>query len=238
MKKERLPIPVLLRNVALAALAFCLVLATPTGWLYDLWAGTGTGQGQRPGEGVSQLRRQEDAATFFYAQTPATVAGGELVACPLARLRDVEQAGVHKYNSTGARRTAYTSEYILADYPLPAGQRALQGLVGGFYNRYYLTALEDGSYLCVYFDDYLTLTGSDKYPTGYVRYATAQERQMLAQMSEDYAVDTAYVLDMYRHGKVSWMLDLLLRLGVLFAVGAAASAAWGAWKKRKAEVAG
>jgi len=26
-------------------------------------------------------------------------------------------------------------------------QRALQGLVGGFYNHYYLTELEDGSYL-------------------------------------------------------------------------------------------
>ncbi len=233
MKQERPSIPVLLRNAALAALAFCLVLATPTGWLYDLWAGTGTGQGQRPGEGVSQLRRQEDVASCFFAQTPVTVAGGDLTACPLARLRDVRQAGIHKYNSTGAKRAAYISEYIFADYPLPPGQRALQGLVGGFYNRYYLMALEDGSYLCVYFDDYLTLTGPDEYPTGYVRYATAEERQMLARMSADYDVDTAYVLDMYRHGKVSWTLDILLRLGVLFLVGTAASAAWGAWKKRK-----
>jgi len=230
--------PVVLRNVALAALAFFLVLATPTGWLYDLWAGTGTEQGQRPGEGVVQLRRQEDVTAFFYAQTPATVTGGELVACPLARLRDVRQAGMHHYNSTSARRASYISEYIFADYPLPPGQRALQGLVGGFYNRYYLTTLEDGSYLCVYFDDYLTLTGPEEYPTGYVRYATAQERQMLARMAEDYDMDTAYVLDMYRHGKVSWMLDILLRLGVLFVVGTAASTAWGAWKKRKAEVTG
>lgn len=33
-------------------------------------------------------------------------------------------------------------------------------------------------------------------------------------MAEDYDVDSVYVLDMYRHGKVSWMLDVLLRLAV------------------------
>ncbi len=235
MKQQRPSLPVILRNVVLTVLAFWLVLATPTGWLYDLWAGTGTGQGQRPGEGVSQLRRQEDVQSFFYTQTPATVTGGgDLVACPLARLRDVEQEGVHYYNSTSAKRAAYISEYIFADYPLPPWQRALQGLVGGFYNRYYLTELEDGSYLCVYFDDYLTLVDGDQYPTGYVRYATAEERRMLDRMAADYGVDTVYVLDMFRHGKVSWMLDLLLRLGVLAVVAIGAATVRGAWEKRKA----
>lgn len=228
MKKGQPSTPVILRNIVFTLLAFWLMLTAPTGWLYDLWAGTGTEQGQRPGEGVSLLRRQENVSSFFYAQTPATVTGGDLVACPLARLRDVEQAGTHHYNSASARRASYISEYI---HPLPPGQRALQGLVGGFYNRYYLTALEDGSYLCVYFDDYLTLTGPDEYPTGYVRYDTAEERRMLARMAEDYGVDTAYVLDMYRHGKVSWMLDILLRL----IVGIVSVTALEAWEKRKAE---
>ncbi len=227
--------PVILRNIVCAALAFWLVLAAPTGWLYDLWAGVGTEQGQRPGEGVHRLRRQEDVVSFFYAQTPATVTGKDLAACPLARLRDVEQEGMHYYNTPSAKRAAYISEYIFADYPLPPWQRMLQGLVGGFYNRYYLMALEDGSYLCVYFDDYLTLTGTDEYPVGYIRYTTTEERRMLAQMSGDYDVDTAYVLDMYRYGKVSWLLDVPLRLAVLFVVGTAAVAAWEAWKKRKTE---
>ena len=218
-----------------AVLAFWLMLAAPTGWLYDLWAGAGTGQGQQPGEGVRQLQRQEAVRSFFYAQTPATAAGDNLVACPLARLRDVEQAGTHDHRSYGTKMAAYISEYMSADYPLSSCQRMFQGLVGGFYNRYYLTELEDSSYLCVYFDDYLTLMGADEYPTGYVRYTTTEERRMLNQMSEDYGVDTVYVLDMYRHGKVSWTLDILLRLAVLFIVGMVIITVRGVRKRRKVE---
>ena len=59
-----------------AVLVLAVVAALPTGWLYDLWAGTGTGQGQRPGEGVEPLRRQEDVERFFLSRTPATVPAG------------------------------------------------------------------------------------------------------------------------------------------------------------------
>lgn len=215
MFKGQRTIPTILRNIVCAALALWMMLAAPTGWLYDLWAGTGTEQGQRPGEGVQQLQRQEDVEAFFWAGTPATITGGELVACPLARLRDAEQEGTHYHRSYGAKRAAYVSEYIFANYPLSPWQRTLQGLVGGFYNRYYLTELEDGSWLCVYFDDYLTLTGGGEYPTGYIRYTTTEERRVLNQMQADYDLDTVYVLDMYRHGKVSWMLDAALRFSVL-----------------------
>ena len=47
---------------------------------------------------------------------------------------------------------------------------------------------------------------------------------MLTQMAEDYDVDPVYVLDMYRYGKVNWMLDVLLRLAVCVA---AAVIVWG-----------
>ena len=234
MKNSQHSIPTILRNIVCAALALWLMLAAPTGWLYDLWAGTGTGQGQRPGEGVQQLRRQEDVSSFFYAQTPATVTGGELVACPLARLRDAAQEGTHYHRSYGAKRAVSVSEYIYADYPLPPWQRMLQGLAGGYYNRYYLTELEDGSWLCMYFDDYLTLTGGDEYPTGYLRYTTTEERRVLNQMQADYDLDTVYVLDMYRHGKVSWMLDVLLRLAVLAVVGVLALSARKLWSSKRA----
>ena len=235
MFKGQRTIPTILRNIVCAALALWLMLAAPTGWLYDLWAGTGTEQGQRPGEGVQQLQHQEDVEAFFWAGTPATITGGELVACPLARLRDAEQEGTHYHRSYGAKRAAYVSEYIFANYPLSPWQRTLQGLVGGFYNRYYLTELEDGSWLCVYFDDYLTLTGGGEYPTGYIRYTTTEERRVLNQMQADYDLDTVYVLDMYRHGKVSWMLDVLLRLAVLAVVGIGAATVRSVWKKRKAD---
>ena len=235
MKKGQHSIPAILWNIVCAVLALWLMLAAPTGWLYDLWAGTGTGQGQRPGEGVQQLQRQEDVETFFWAGTPATITGGELVACPLARLRDAEQEGTHYHRSYGTKRAASVSEYIFADYPLSPWQRTLQGLVGGFYNRYYLTELEDGSWLCVYFDDYLTLTGGDEYPTGYIRYTTTEERRVLNQMQADYDLDPVYVLDMYQHGKVSWMLDVLLRLAVLAVAGIGAATVRSLWKRRKAD---
>lgn len=233
MFKGQRTIPTILRNIVCAALALWMMLAAPTGWLYDLWAGTGTEQGQRPGEGVQQLQHQEDVEAFFWAGTPATITGGELVACPLARLRDAEQEGTHYHRSYGAKRAAYVSEYIFANYPLSPWQRTLQGLVGGFYNRYYLTELEDGSWLCVYFDDYLTLTGGGEYPTGYIRYTTTEERRVLNQMQADYDLDTVYVLDMYRHGKVNWMVDIGLRLAVVLAVYLVVATATAHFKCRK-----
>lgn len=224
MKKASFSLPAILRNIICAALVLLMLLAAPTGWLYDLRAGEGTGQGQRPSADVQRLQRQEDIETFFLSTTPATVNGGELVACPLARLRDAEQAGVHTHHNSGVKRSVSVSEYTYADYPFPPFQRFIQGFVGGYYNRYYLTELEDGSWLCVYFDDYLALTGTDNYPTGYVRYTTTEERRMLNRMAEDYDVDPVYVLDMYQHGKVSWMIDVLLRLVVCLA---AAGIVWG-----------
>ena len=224
MKQGAFSLAAVLRNTICAALVLLVLLAAPTGWLYDLRAGEGTGQGQRPSADVQRLRRQEDIETCFLNSTPATVDGGELAACPLARLRDVGQAGVHTHHNSGVKRSVSVSEYIYADYPLPPFQRFVQGLVGGYYNRYYLAELEDGSWLCVYFDDYLAWTEAGNYPTGYVRYTTTEERRMLNRMAGDYEVDPVYVLDMYQHGKVNWMLDVLLRLAVCVA---AAVIVWG-----------
>ena len=93
--------------------------------------------------------------------------------------------------------------------------------------------LGDNSWLCVYFDDYLTLTGTDAYPAGYVRYTTTEERRMLNRMAEDYDVDPVYVLDMYRHGKVNWMLDVGLRLAVVLVVVFGVVTLQNLWKKQK-----
>lgn len=218
MKKTSFSLPAILRNIIYAALVLLVLLAAPTGWLYDLRAGEGTGQGQRPSADVQRLQQQEDIETFFLSSTPATVNGGELVACPLARLRDGAQEGVHTHHNSGVKRSVSVSEYIYSDYPLPPFQRFIQGFAGGYYNRYYLAELADGSWLCVYFDDYLAWTEAGNYPTGYVRYTTTEERRMLNRMAEDYDVDPVYVLDMYRHGKVSWMLDAGLRLAVVLVV--------------------
>lgn len=100
-------------------------------------------------------------------------------------------------------------------YPTgPVRNFLLHTLASGYYNRYYLAPLEDGTYVCVYFDDYLMLRLGEELPTGYIRDTTTEEKTMLRQIAEDYEVDPVYVLDMYRHGKVNQILDLAIRAGV------------------------
>ena len=54
---------------------------------------------------------------------------------------------------------------------------------------------------------------------------------MLHQMAEDYEVDPVYVLDMYRHGKVNWILDLAIRAGIGLLLLVVGSAIVGGMKK-------
>ena len=48
MKKESFSLCIILRNTICATLVFLVMLSAPTGWLYDLWGGEGTEQGQWP----------------------------------------------------------------------------------------------------------------------------------------------------------------------------------------------
>ena len=201
-----------------------LMMCAPTGWIYDLWAGTGTEQGQMPDPSVSEAHTQADVEAAYFQNAPITTSKIGLIEAPLLRLRDTEYAGEHTRRRNGVRRTVTISEYIPIADPAPVRGLLLDFLASGFYNRYYLAPLEDGAYVCVYFDDYLMLCPGEALPTGYVRYATTEEKTMLRQLTEAYEVDPVYVLDMYRHGKVSWMLDLAIRAGaglLLLAVGSA-----------------
>lgn len=202
-----------------------LFLYVPTGWIYDLWAGTGTEQGQWPNEDVQLVRGQEDLLPFHMA--PVTVTASNLVRCPLMRLRDLDWEGEHYVGNHGKHYTIeeYNSTGIIP-FSLPA-----ESLL---YNRYYLMELEDGSWICAYFDDYLVLTNSSRFPTGYLRSASREERQMLSQMARDYDVNTHWVIDMYRHGKMSLSIDILLRILFLCGIGCVVSLILHSWKKRKA----
>ena len=191
-----------------------LLMSAPTGWIYDLWAGTGTGQGQMPDPSVSVVHTQADVEDSYFQNAPITTSKEGLIEAPLLRLRDTEYAGEHTSRRNGIRRSVTISEYISIADLAPVRYFLLDVLASGFYNRYYLAPLEDGSYVCVYFDDYLMLCPGEELPTGYVRYATTEEKTMLRQMAENYEVNPVYVLDMYRHGKVIWMLDLVIRAGV------------------------
>ena len=205
----------ILKIVCGIAVTFWLMMGAPTGWIYDLGVGTGTEQGQMPDQSVSVIHTQDDVEGFFFQTTPATVPKESLVRCPLLRLRDLGYAGEHTYHNSGVKKTAIVSEYIPVAYPTgPIRSFLLKFLASGHYNGYYLAPLEDGSYVCVYFDDYLMLRSGDELPTGYIRYTTTEEKTMLHQMAEEYEVDPVYVLDMYRYGKVSWMLDFAIRAGI------------------------
>ena len=199
-----------------------IMLSAPTGWIYDLGAGTGTEQGQMPDPSVSMVYTQADVEEFFLQNTPATAEKDGLIRCPLLRLRDPEYAGRH---TRSKKSTIVISEYISVAYPAGLVRKLLlQFLAGGCYNSYFLAPLEDGSYVCVYFDDYLLLHPGGQMPVGYVRYATTEEKRMLRQMEEHYEVEPAYVLDMYRHGKVNWTVDLIIRAAVGILLLAAGSA--------------
>ena len=180
----------ILKIVCGVAFAFWLMMGAPTGWIYDLGVGTGTEQGQMPDQSVSVIHTQDDVEGFFFQTTPATVPKESLIRCPLLRLRDSEYAGEHTHLNGQTKRTVVISEYIPVAYPTgPIRSFLLRFLASGHYNGYYLAPLEDGSYVCVYFDDYLMLRSGDELPTGYIRYTTTEEKAMLHQMAEDYELD-------------------------------------------------
>ena len=78
--------------------------------------------------GVSSASRDEEEIEIcFLGSTPVTVVGGELVPCPLARLRDVGQEGPHYHHNGSTKRSVYISEYITADYPCQPGNMRSSG---------------------------------------------------------------------------------------------------------------
>ena len=215
MQKRRFSIA----TIVYIIITIFIMVTLPTGWLYDLKSGAGTEQGQKATENVQLLQTQQDIPYFFDTNTPVTVTGNHLVACPLARLRDIQQKGLHYQRIHHTTRQVYTSEYITIHYPVKCWEKTLQKiLAGGMYNRYYLIQLSDNSWRCVYFDDYLALINTNHYPTGYIRYTTTVEKNMLNQMAQHYNVDTVYMLDMYQYGKVNAIFDIVLRFILLVVV--------------------
>ena len=208
----------------LAILSILAVFALPTSWVYDLGLKAGTEQGQRPGAQVQAVQTREDIHTLILANAPATVSPEGLIPCPLARLRDSEQSNRRIHYSSG-RRSSRTfqgfDDYRVLPRDPGALDRLWQLLWGGTYNSgYYLKPLEDGTYLCVYLDDCAFLFGEpEELYTGRLRSVDAPEeaRMLHAMEAEGYDVDTMFILDMYRHGKVNQFADIAMRAGIWFA---------------------
>ncbi len=231
--------PLLLLQIAACGI-FCLWIVMgsfPTGWIYDIGVSEGTAQGEWPDSSVSQLTGQEALESYFLQQTPTTVNGSHLIQCPLMRLRDVNWAGEHHTRVKRVKRTVYVSEYLTLSNPVSWWQNILRVFAtGGSYNRYFLMELADSSYVCVYFDDYILwrnmFSEGSIFPTGYLRQSTADERSMLESMEGKYHVNASYVLDLYRHGKMSESIDLILRAVLAFIGTCAICLVWDQVKKR------
>lgn len=199
----------------------------PAGWVYDLGGGTGTEQGQMPDSSVQVVRAQDELEDLRFWDVPVTVPKKDLIQCPLLHLRDPGVAGSF---TNSKKMTHEISEYLFMDYPIGLMGKWRPWLGATYYNTYYLAPLEDGSYLCVYFDDYLTLLPGDRLHTGRVRYTTPEERTMLHGMAKHYAVKPEYILDMYRPEKCSLMAETTVRLigTILATVGV-----WAVMERRK-----
>ena len=224
-KKKFTKSPASIFRIALNALFLLwMVLGNfPTGWIYDLGAGTGAEPGQKPDPSVAVLTERVEVKTFFFNKTPGTINSDTLIPCPLLRLRDPGANGIHYTNRSTGNQRIEIAEYHWFDYPISKFQKVLKPLgLASLYNSYYLAQLEDGTYIGVFFDDYLMLgkrLGREtRFPAGYVRYASNEEKKMLNVMAADYDLDTVYILDMYNHEKSSWMIDILLRLVLASAI--------------------
>ncbi len=190
----------------------------PTGWIYDLTAGRGSEIGQKPDASVSLIKREGDIEVASIHQVPVTVTGDTLVPCPLMKVRDKDEVGVHTYRP---RRSRVEKQYLVRayetmPYPIPFTSKIARTMSkAASHNQYHLIQLEDGSYLGVYFDDYLKLQKWFKskinLPVGYVRRSDQEERKMLKKMEKDYNVNTDYVLIMYDEDKVNNTVDTVIR---------------------------
>lgn len=204
----------------LIILSILVVLALPTGWVYDLGLKSGIEQGQRPSNEVQTLQTAGDIFTFIQANQPATVSPEGLIPCPLARLRDKE---LSKPTYTTGRRvkTEGLEEYQTLSQDPGVLEQLWELCWSGTYNHgYYLKPLEDGTYLCIYLDDCAFLFGEpEQLYTGILRSVDAPEeaRMLYAMKEEGYDVNTYFILDMYRHGKVTRFTEIPMRGGIWFA---------------------
>ena len=208
----------------LAILSLLVVFALPTSWVYDLGLKAGTEQGQRPGVGVQTIRTDADISAFIQAGEPATVSPEGLIPCPLARLRDESLSKAkqrYRTSSRSSRKFQGFDNYRTLPQDPSLLEQLWQLMWSGFYNSgYYLKPLEDGTYICVYLDDCAFLFGEpEALYTGRLRSVDApEEARMLYDMeAEGYDVDTMFILDMYRHGKVNQFADIAMRAGIWFA---------------------
>ena len=65
MERGRLSVIDALKYVLWVIFGLGVLFATPTGWVYDLWAGEGTQQGQRAAEETAKILGQEDVEAFL-----------------------------------------------------------------------------------------------------------------------------------------------------------------------------
>lgn len=91
----------------------------PTGWIYDLWSGTGTGQGQMPDSSLSVVRTQADVEDSYVRNSHITTSKEGLIEAPLLCLRDTEYAGERAGGVIACILSATGFDAVLQQIPAP-----------------------------------------------------------------------------------------------------------------------
>lgn len=150
-----------------------------TGWIYDLTAGTGTVPGTKPNATVEQLTGLSALESHVDWQNKAfTVTSDSFVFCALAKLRNPDEQGIHRAN----RRAVNYKMYTHLRSPLTFSTKLIYSMgMSASFNNYYLVQLDDGNYVCAFFDNYHILGnlggGEIQLPSGYIRYADTDEKR-------------------------------------------------------------
>lgn len=162
---------------------FWMVMGSfPTGWIYDLSAGTGTTPGTKPDATVTQLTGLSILESYAnWRDTPFTVTGDSFVFCPLAKLRDSDEQGIHRTNRRTGSQAVNVQKYAHLRSPMTFSTKLIYSIgMSASYNNYYLVQLADGNYICAFFDNYLILgnLGERKIqlPSGTIRYTDTDEK--------------------------------------------------------------
>ena len=147
-----------------------------------------------------------------------TAPGNDLTLPDLAALTDAFYIG-------GTKNGALFGEALVLKQPLERfrwhmKQRGAILAKGRTMALQFQALLEDGTYLCLYLDDCAFLFGEpEELYTGVLRSTDAPEeaRMLHAMEAAGYDLDTSFILDMYRHGKVNQFADIAMRAGIWFA---------------------
>lgn len=190
-----------------------LLGAFPAGWIYALLPDGGTECAIPTPTVITSQAQLEEFHAGNGSNLPIQLTGTQFIQCPLMGVQDPDLSKDRRV--LGGYRWSIPGAISLEGVPAPIQAFLRLFLLDGFYTPYYLLELQDGSYVCVFPDGrILNRPPQEVELIAYVRRAgSAAEADMLARMSEEYAVNTSLIADMTIYAEhPPWTSVLILRL--------------------------